>query len=212
MKKTFRFASATLLPLGFVAAAIGQAVTPPVAAPTAPAEVVELSPFVVNSSKDEGYHAENTLSGGRLNTSLRDTAASVSVFTQAFLEDVGIQDMEELLKYSVGSVLDTSDTGNDSLNNRGGASTVELIRIRELSSSRGRNFFESVTPDDAYSNNRYDESRGPNGILFGVSGAGGMISSTTAQASTHKDSGRLKHTFGSERQNRSEVKLNGVLT
>jgi hypothetical protein len=46
----------------------------------AAAEVVELSPFTVDTSRDTGYAAENTLAGSRLNARLRDTAGSVSVF------------------------------------------------------------------------------------------------------------------------------------
>ena len=42
-------------------------------------EIVELSPFTVNTSGDVGYVAENTLAGSRLNTKLRDTASTVSV-------------------------------------------------------------------------------------------------------------------------------------
>ncbi|MBL9200609.1 MAG: hypothetical protein JNL39_08890, partial [Opitutaceae bacterium] len=56
-------------------------------APARPAsnEVVELSPFTVDTSRDVGYAAENTLAGSRLNARLRDTAGSVSVFTKEFL-------------------------------------------------------------------------------------------------------------------------------
>lgn len=39
-------------------------------------DVVELSPFEVNASHDVGYQATNTLAGSRLNTALKDTAAS----------------------------------------------------------------------------------------------------------------------------------------
>ena len=43
-------------------------------------QVVELNPFVVQNDKDSGYLAANTLAGSRLNTSLKDTPASISVF------------------------------------------------------------------------------------------------------------------------------------
>jgi hypothetical protein len=59
---------------------------PPAAPAPASAEVIELSPFTVNTDRDVGYQAENTLAGSRLNTNLRDTPASVSVFTKEFLE------------------------------------------------------------------------------------------------------------------------------
>ena len=55
--------------------------------------VVELSPFTVNSAADKGYRAENTLAGSRLNTSLRDTPASISVFTREFLDDIGLNEI-----------------------------------------------------------------------------------------------------------------------
>jgi len=51
-------------------------------------EIVVLSPFVVNSSKDVGYVATNTLAGSRLNTPLADTPASISGFTPEFLADI----------------------------------------------------------------------------------------------------------------------------
>src|SRR5688500_12882173 len=37
-----------------------------------PPDVVELSPFVVNTDQDVGYLAGNTLAGSRLNTALKD--------------------------------------------------------------------------------------------------------------------------------------------
>jgi iron complex outermembrane receptor protein len=182
----------------------------------APEKAIKLSPFLVNGTADAGYTAANTLSAGRFNASLRDTAQSVSVFTSEFLEDVGIQDMDELLKYTVNTVMDNSEFASGSgseaaLNNRNAQNTVEAIRIRGITATKGRNFYQAITPDDSYNVERYDESRGPNSILFGLSSAGGMISSSTAQANAQKNKRRLKYTFGSDNQSRSEVLLNQVL-
>ncbi|MBM3844288.1 MAG: hypothetical protein FJ397_13680, partial [Verrucomicrobia bacterium] len=59
--------------------ALAWAAAPSVPAAPAPgAPPVELSPFVVSTSTDVGYAAENTLAGSRLNTRLRDTAGSVA--------------------------------------------------------------------------------------------------------------------------------------
>ena len=44
--------------------------------------VVELSPFLVQNDQDVGYLAANTLAGSRLNTALKDTPSSISVFTK----------------------------------------------------------------------------------------------------------------------------------
>src|SRR4051812_47037560 len=76
-------------------------VAPALPPPPASSEVIELSPFSVNTDRDLGYQAENTLAGSRLNTSLRDTAGSVSVFTKEFLDDLAISDVRELVQYSV---------------------------------------------------------------------------------------------------------------
>ena len=45
-------------------------------------EFIELSSFVVAGRADEGYVASNTLAGSRLNTSLRDVASPLEVFTK----------------------------------------------------------------------------------------------------------------------------------
>ena len=48
-------------------------------------DVFELSPFVVDATGDSGYYASSTLAGSRLNTSLQDVAASITVVTPELL-------------------------------------------------------------------------------------------------------------------------------
>jgi hypothetical protein len=50
----------------------------------ATAAPIVLTPFEVNTSQDRGYAAGNTLSGGRTNTPLSITPASISVMTKEF--------------------------------------------------------------------------------------------------------------------------------
>ena len=89
---------ATLFAVGLLPALISQTL-PQISAASTPAggEVIELSPFTVNTTSDVGYRAENTLAGSRLNTKLRDTPASISVFTKEFLDDLGITDIAQLV-------------------------------------------------------------------------------------------------------------------
>jgi len=80
-------------------------------------EVVKLSPFIVDSTGDVGYVAENTLSGSRLNSSLKETPGSVSVFTKEFLDDIGVLSLGDILDYSVNSEINTEqDLGGDGQN------------------------------------------------------------------------------------------------
>jgi hypothetical protein len=62
-------------------------------------EVVELSPFVVTSEADRGYVASNTLAGSRLNTSLRDVASPLEVFTKDFLDDIAATSVADAIRY-----------------------------------------------------------------------------------------------------------------
>ena len=55
----------------------------------ADAELIELSPFVVNTSRDTGYQATSTLAGTRLNTPVNELAASISIYTKDLMDDLG---------------------------------------------------------------------------------------------------------------------------
>ncbi len=199
-----------LLPASLVAQAVA-AVSPP--KPDPKTEVVELSPFVVNTNNDLGYAAENTLAGSRLNTKLRDTASSVSVFTKEFLDDLAITDIAHLLEYSVNSEMDTNSQGASSEQNRiiGGHALFAGIQIRGLLASIGMDYFTSITPADPYRVGRFEDARGPNSILFGIGAPGGLLNQSSKIAETHRDTGAIRHSFGSWSRNRTEVDANRVV-
>lgn len=202
-------AALTVVPIGSTNAS-AQAVVPP---RPEQSEVVELSPFMVNTSSDVGYVAENTLAGSRLNTRLRDTASSVSVFTKEFLDDAGITDIRELVEYSVNSEMDTNSQGASSEQNRiiGGHALNAGIQIRGLIASQGMDYFTSITPSDPYRVGRFEDSRGPNSILFGIGAPGGLLNQSSKIAVTHRDSANVRYGFGSYDRSRLEVDANKVL-
>lgn len=177
-------------------------------------EVYDLNPFEVDESSDLGYAATNTMAGTRFNSSLRDTSASVSVWTQEFIDDTGLTDIDELIDYSLNTVLDTNDQdgagGNFNVFTNATAVT-QRIRTRGIESSRGIDYFKSIVPDDSYKIGRYDDSRGPNGVLFGVSNAGGLINQTSLVANTYQDSGRVRYSFGTSSRDRAEFRFNKVI-
>lgn len=177
-------------------------------------DVFVLNPFEVDESEDLGYTATNTLSGTRFNTSLRDTAASVSVWTEEFLDDTGLTEIDELIDYSLSTVLDTNDQdgagGNFNVFTNATAVT-QRIRTRGIESTRAIDYFKSIIPDDSYKIARYDDSRGPNGVLFGVSNAGGIINQSSLVANTYQDSGRFRYSTGTSSRDRAEFRLNKVL-
>ncbi len=189
--------------------------TSPAPAPAAPVadERVELSPFTVNTTRDLGYQAENTLAGSRLNTKLRDTPGSVSVFTKEFLDDLAITDLKGLVEYTVNTEIDTqarvSGSGQNAFINAQNLNNG--ILTRGIAASQGLDYFASISPADSYRVGRFDDSRGPNSILFGVGAVGGIINQSSKTASVTRPSANLRYSFGSWDRSRAEFDANVVL-
>ncbi|MBI4624394.1 MAG: TonB-dependent receptor plug domain-containing protein [Verrucomicrobia bacterium] len=160
-------------------AAFAHAVSPPPSpAPTAGDGTITLSPFEVRSDQDTGYTATSTLAGSRLNTELRDTPAAISVFTREFLDDIGAINVNQALEYSLNGGTDATDmTGNAIVSND------LLLQFRGFTgASLGRNYFGWSLSSDSYNIERLDFARGPNSILFGIGGPGGILNTTTKRA------------------------------
>ena len=208
--------AARLLPLALPLAAASPlfAQVAPGTPPREPAPaVVELSPFEVNTSRDVGYAAENTLAGSRLNARLRDTAGSVSVFTKEFLDDLAITDLQGVLDYTMNSELDTNawQAGNGQNPTISGENLLTRTSVRGLAASQGMDYFMSITNMDPYRVGRFEDTRGPNSILFGVGAPGGLLNQTSKTASLARHAGSVRHGAGSWSRNRTEFDLNRVL-
>ncbi|MBI4626343.1 MAG: TonB-dependent receptor plug domain-containing protein, partial [Verrucomicrobia bacterium] len=208
----------------FVPASIlGQTTATAPGAPSAkPAgDVVTLNPFTVSAEQDSGYRATNTLSGTRINTSLRDIATSIQVITPEFLEDTGISNVTELLQYTTGTEVAGGAGGNFYSNDVGTTAFVSSdgnrrsettpTRIRGLTSaSTSRGMYPSLIPFDSYNISRVEINRGANSVLFGLGSPAGIINHNVTEAAwrnEHKVETRVDN-FGSFR---SVLDLNRVL-
>ncbi|MBI4626660.1 MAG: hypothetical protein HY736_26000 [Verrucomicrobia bacterium] len=87
-----------------------------------------------------------------MKTKLRDTPASVSVFTREFRDDLGITNIKHLVEYSVNSELDTASrvagTGQNAFINA--QNLNGNILTRGISAGQGMDYFTSIAPADAY--------------------------------------------------------------
>jgi iron complex outermembrane recepter protein len=174
------------------AAPSGAASPQSAAAPTEAArtgEVVELSPFTVNADDDEGYRATNTLSGSRLNSSLKDTPGAIDVLTAEFLADIGANTLQEALEYSTNFAEDLGDFDSQGVINTvfPGAQSNVNFRTRGLGGTLARNYLETDSRPAFYTVERIDNSSGPNAILFGLGSAGGVANVTTKRARLNRD-------------------------
>jgi iron complex outermembrane recepter protein len=160
------------------------------ATPAASDETVELTPFIINEDQDVGYVATSSLAGSRLNTSLRDTAASLSVLTKEFMEDIGATSVTDAIAWSTnsqitqGDVLTLANNGDD-VNST--FFSFDNFRVRGISATVTRNYFDWALPTDTYNTERVEEARGPNSILFGIGSAGGVINSMMKRANVSRD-------------------------
>ena len=192
-----------------------QALPPPAATPqpTATEPVVEMSPFTVNTDKDVGYHAENTLAGSRLNARLKDTAGSVAVFTKEFMDDLMITDLNQLLEYTVNLEPDTNawQAGDGQNPMITGENLLNRTINRGLAASQGMDYFTNITNPDPYRVGRFEDARGPNSILFGIGAPGGLLNQSSKVAVTHRDSANVRYGFGSWDRSRAEFDANKVL-
>ncbi len=156
------------------------------AAQTAPAtppspkadEAILLNPFEVSTGKDTGYVAGSSLAGGRAETPLALTPASISVMTREFIDDLNILGLEDAVKWTA-SVMPGNETQNQTpfgsfqfnFRNTGGSQNYPT-----------RNYFLFYANSDTYNTERFEFSRGPNSLLFGDAALGGVSTNFTKQA------------------------------
>ncbi len=155
--------------------------------------VVQMNPFTVNAEQDLGYRAMSTLSGTRINTSLRDIATSIQAITPEFLVDTGITNDTDLLQYTTGTEVAGGAGGNFYGNEIGTTAFVSSDAVRRAestpnrvrgmtSASTSRGLFPSVIPFDSYNISRIEINRGANSVLFGLGSPAGIINYNVTEA------------------------------
>jgi len=147
-------------------------------------DVTVLTPFEVSTSKDVGYAAGNTLSGGRVDTPLAITPGSISVMTKEFMDDFNITDMNQAGSWSIvfdlGVSVPNSDPSSVSVyqNIVRGASPADNFPTRNGSINFGA--------ADSYNTDRFEFQRGPDTSMFGDGGPGGRQGSSSKKASFNR--------------------------
>ena len=200
--------AALLLAAAFVSpVAAQQTPAPTTAGATDP---IELSPFVVSTDQDTGYAAQSTLSGTRTRTPLKDVPSAIGVFTADFMSDLGAINERDLLAYSASAVAELGDQ-NANISGNNIAQPSFQFRIRGQAASRARNYFTALVPPDTYNLERLEESRGPNAILFGTGGAGGILNQSTKRANLTRTQTTALGMVGNDHLLRGELDHNQVV-
>ncbi len=186
----FLFASAWVMPAALVPAQV--APQPPAIAAgrvSPPGEAIQLSPFEVNTAKDTSYGALNSTSITAFNLQLLKTPVAADIFTEEFMRDVAATTVEDLLNgygAGAGQVFPTPDA-NSNDNQPGDRVGIGPIGSRGVAGSfTRRNGFvasaSSANYTDMFDMERVEMIKGANALLYGSSGAGGVVNTSSKMA------------------------------
>lgn len=192
--------------LAISSAAFSQVAPTPAGAAVDPTtETVVLSPFTVDTTRDDGFVASTSLAGGRLAGDLKDTPVAYSVLTKDFLQALNLTDMNLAMQWMPGTYLNDGDNNT----RLGSTNDMNVVTIRGNSlNSPQRNFFPFAFNFDNFNVERMDLARGANSVLFGNGGFGGNPNSVTKRAETARTFGELRYSYGSFASNRATFDFN----
>jgi catecholate siderophore receptor len=148
------------------------------------------------------YVEDQTSTATRTDTPLRDVPQSVSVITNDLIEDQGMRSMADVVRYVPGVSMAQGEGHRDAPTLRGNASTADF-------------FVDGVRDDvqyyrDLYNAERIEILKGPNAMIFGRGGGGGVINRVTEWASWTPFN-ELSITAGSFQQQRIAADLDVAL-
>src|SRR5688500_14241709 len=63
---------------------------------------IVLSPFEITTTQDEGYRSNNSASGSKTNTAIRETPQSIQIVNQSFMDDIQARSVADALLYTSG--------------------------------------------------------------------------------------------------------------
>lgn len=196
--------------------------TSQVSTPALSDSIEVLSPFVVQSSKDTGYQATSTLAGTRLNTPVKELAASISIYTKDLIEDLGATSSADLLTFATG--MDAGGAGgnfsgaNNDINEPRPNGNSSRIDPQGTSRSRGlasptftRGYFGTSIPFDSYNTGTVTVNRGPNAALFGVGSAAGIVDSSLIEPEFRGNKHSVTFRYGNNGSMRATTDFNFLL-
>ena len=177
MRSPFALVTATSL-LALAAPAIAAETGPgelaAIAAASA-AEAAESQETVIVKGERPSYGVSHTSTGTKTDTPIKDVPQAMTVITQAQVEDQALRSVGELLYFVPGATPGTGEGNRDQITLRGNNSTADFFR-------------DGVRDDvqyfrDFYNVERIEILKGPNAMIFGRGGGGGVVNLVTKRSS-----------------------------
>ena len=187
--------SSTLLAISLLALPTvvhAQTAAAPSTAAASASETIRLTPFEVSEAVDDSFNTSTVGTGGRLVLDLKDVPAQYSVINRAFIDALGITDLNEAAGWAPGQSFNEGNTLGDTdgqygrFQQRGFTQLTTPNSTNSSGSSTGaqRNFFQNSAAgnQDAYAVESFDFGQGPNGILFGGAQSTGQYQASATAA------------------------------
>src|SRR5687767_6906204 len=129
---------------------------------------------VTAEHESEGYLADRSRTAMKTDTALIDVPQSVIVVTSDLIQDQLMQSLADVARYVPGAGMAQGEGNRDTIILRGNNSTSDF-------------FLDGVRDDveyyrDLYNLDRVEVLKGPNAMIFGRGGAGGVVNRVSRQA------------------------------
>lgn len=140
-----------------------------------PTDTTLPSVTVTGEAAKDDYLVKRTSAGTKTDTAIRDLPQTVTVINQALIKDISMQSMADVARYVPGIGMANGEGNRDAPIFRGSAN------------ASGDFYIDGVRDDveyyrDLYNVEQVEALTGPNAMIFGRGGSGGLINRVTKQA------------------------------
>jgi iron complex outermembrane receptor protein len=166
---------------------------------TAPSDTITLQTFTVNTTKDVGYRAGNSVSATRVDTPISDLPFSISAIDQQFIADTAPADLTDIAQTATGVT-----SGAKEFN-----AGADSFTIRGFQQGPQRNGFSVQSAYvDPVSIERVEVVKGPATLLYGQIQPGGVVNYITKQPMPDKTFLNVGLSYGNDNYARATVDVN----
>ena len=130
--------------------------------------------WVSDTKPVKGYNAKKSSASTKTDTPLINVPQAITVITQDVMKDQSALSISDVVRYVPGVMASQGEGNRDALVFRGNRTTSDI-------------FLDGMRDDiqmfrDLYNTDRVEVLKGPNGMIFGRGGAGGVINRVTKKA------------------------------
>jgi catecholate siderophore receptor len=141
---------------------------------SATAEAAEETDIVVVGQREE-YGVKSTSTATKTNTDIKDIPQALTVISESQIEDQQLRSLADVLYFVPGATPGTGESNRDQITLRGNSTTADF-------------FVNGIRDDvqyfrDFYNVDRIEVLKGPNAMIFGRGGGGGIVNRVTKRSS-----------------------------